>query len=148
EKSRISHNAKHVIILISDDKDDASNLKRTELLTAIKQSDALIYAIRVVVPGGTNLQSNFFRELSSVTGAIASFPTSNAEFKEALEIVALELKHQYRVSFHSPVNARLGEWHRLELSVKPLEVRDNPSAKKLKKIPLVGRIREGYYVSQ
>jgi Ca-activated chloride channel family protein len=148
EKSETTNKPKHVILLIADDKDDGSNLKRAELLTAIRKSDVLVYAIRVVLPGGTNMQSSFLNELSSVTGGMAVSPKSTVEFRDAMERLALELQHQYFVAFHPTGDGRLGAWHRLEFRVEPLLVKEKASSKDVKKVALFARTREGHYVGK
>jgi len=148
EKSETTNKPKHVILLISDDKDEASNLKRTEIVTALKKSDVLVYAIRVVLPGGTNMQSSFLNELSLVTGGMAFSPKSTVEFRDVMERLALELQHQYLVAFRPTGDGRLGDWHRLELRVEPLEVKEKASSKDFKKVALFARTRDGYYVGK
>jgi VWFA-related protein len=146
EKAKAGTRPKHVILLISDDRDSASNLKRSELLDIIKESDVLLYAIRVTTPGGNNLHASILDELCSTTGGFAVYPATTAEFKDAFEMLALELQHQYSAAFQPTGIAKSAEWHHLEFNVKPLEIRKNPSSKEVKKVPLFARSREGYYL--
>lgn len=143
EKVKGRRNPKHVILLISDDRDNASNLKRSELIDILKDSDVLLYSIRVTTPGNNNLHSRVLDELCSITGGIASYPTTTAEFRDAFAMLALELQHQYSAAFHPTGSTKDAEWHHLEFNVKPLQESKSPSSKK---VPLFARSREGYYL--
>jgi Ca-activated chloride channel family protein len=143
EKVKAGTNPKHVILLISDDRDNASNLKRSELIDVLKDSDVLLYSIRVTAPGSNNLHSRVLDELCSTTGGIALYPTTTAEFRDAFEMLALELQHQYSAAFDPTGSAKDAEWHRLEFNVEPLQELKSPSSKK---VPLFARSREGYYL--
>jgi Ca-activated chloride channel homolog len=139
EKVKTGTNPKHVILLISDDRDNASNLKLSELIDIIKDSDVLLYSIRVTTPGSNSLQTSVLNDLCSITGGIAFYPTTTAEFKDVFEILALELQHQYSAAFHPTGIVKDAEWHHLKFNVKPLKV-------KKKNVPLFARSREGYYL--
>jgi VWFA-related protein len=140
EKVKAGTNPKHVILLISDDRDNGSNLKRSELIDIIKDSDVLLYSIRVTTPGSNTLDSNVLDELCSTTGGLAFYPTTAADFQDVFEIIALELQHQYSAVFHPTGIAKDVEWHHLEFNVKPLQLKEK------KKLPLFARSREGYYL--
>jgi len=56
----------------------------------------------------------------SVSGGFAKSAKSTAEFLDLMEIISLELRHQYWISF-IPRGAE-GDWHRLSFEVKPLTV--------------------------
>jgi Ca-activated chloride channel family protein len=146
EKVKAGRNPKHVLLLISDDRDSASNLKRSELIDLLRDSDVLLYSIRITTPGTNNLHSSVLDELCSTTGGIALYPTSTAEFMDAFEMLALELQHQYSAAFHPTGISKDTGWHHLEFNVKPLELKKNPSSKDVKKIPLFARSREGYHL--
>lgn len=144
EKVKAGRNPKHVLLLISDDRDSASNLKRSELIDLLRESDVLLYAIRITTPGSNNLHSIVLDELCSTTGGIALYPASTAEFMDAFEMLALELQHQYSAAFSPSSISKAAGWHHLEFNVKPLELK-SLSSKEVKNIPLFARSREGYY---
>ncbi len=145
EKVKGGAHPKHIIVLISDGKDNGSKLKWNELLDTVKQSDALIYSIRVKTLGGNNLGSSILNELCSTTGGMAFYPTTEGEFSDIFERLAVELQHQYSVAFKPTSPAKDAEWHHLDFNVKPLEVKKNSSSKDVKKVPLFVRSRAGYY---
>lgn len=63
-------------------------------------------------------------ELASVSGGKVFFPRNSARMNEALEQIALELRHQYSIGYR-PSNFMLdGKWHRVKVKVRlPQELR-------------------------
>jgi len=142
EKVKTGANRKRVIVFVSND-----DGKRTmaELLESIKQSDVILYAIKLKDPVGSNLRSSAFEELTSISGGKSFYPTKENELDDTFDIVALELAHQYSLVFKpaSPTKTA-SKWHRLEFSVKPLQIKDSSSGQ-ITPIPLFIRSRKGYY---
>jgi VWFA-related protein len=138
-------NRKHVIVFVSND-DGSNALKRrmTELLESVKQSDVILYGIKLKDVTGSNLKSATFEELTSTSGGKSFYPTTESELDDAFDILALELAHQYSLAFR-PANSTntSSKWHRLQLSVKPLQIKD--SSGKITPVPLFVRSRKGYY---
>jgi len=135
---------KRAIIMISDLNDPGSMSKRDQVLEMLRRSDILVYGIIV----GTGLPRSVvlpaLDRISSVSGGFAKDARNTAEFLDLMEIISLELRHQYLISF-IPRGAA-GDWHRVSFEVKPLMV-PRPSSKKIEKVPLFTRSREGYYLT-
>ena len=145
DKVKTGANRKRVIVFVSND--DGNALKRTmaELLESVKQNDVILYAIKLRDLIGSNLKSTAFEELTSTSGGKSFYPTTESELDDAFDILALELAHQYSLVF-TPANSTntSSKWHRLQLSVKPLEIKEKSSGK-ITPIPLFVRSRKGYY---
>ena len=149
DKIKSGANRKHVIVCVSND-DGSSALKKQmpELLERIKQSDVIVYAIKLKDLTGTNLKSNAFDELTSSSGGKSFYPATDIELDDTFDILALELTNQYSLAFRpaNPTNAS-SKWHRLQVSVNPLQLKDGRSGK-ITPIPLFARSRSGYYENQ
>jgi VWFA-related protein len=134
---------KRAVIMISDLNDPGSTSKRDQVLEMLMRSDVLVYAI---ILDTSLLARSFLRpaleRICSVSGGFAKDAKNTAEFLDLMEIISLELRHQYLISFMT--RGAEGDWHRVSFEVKPLMV-PRPSSKKIEKVPLFVRSREGYY---
>ena len=144
DKIKSGANGKRVIVFVSND--DGNGLKRTmaELLESVKQSDVILYAVKLKDLIGSNLKSTAFEELSAISGGKSFYPTTQSELDDTFDMVALELAHQYSLVFSSASPTTSSQWHRLQLSVKPLQIKENSSGK-VTPVPLFIRSRKGYY---
>ncbi len=128
---------KRVLIVISDLNDAGSVAKRDQVLERLKRSDMLVYAI-IVDPGllpRPPIHPGLDR-ICSVSGGFAKDARNTAEVLDLMEIISLELRHQYLISFIPKGNE--GGWHRLSFKAEPLGHLSD-------KVPLFARSREGYY---
>jgi VWFA-related protein len=145
DKVKGGANRKHVVVFVSND--DGNSLKRgmAELLESVKQSDVILYGIKMRDLIGSNLKSTAFDELSSTSGGKSFYPATESELNDAFDILALELAHQYSLIFQpaNPTKAA-SKWRQLQLSVKPLQIKDKTSGKTTP-VSLFARSRKGYY---
>jgi Ca-activated chloride channel family protein len=58
-------------------------------------------------------------ELSDLTGGRAFFPDSVYELEDICTKIAIELKNQYVIGYHSTNGAKDGKWRRLRMKVNP-----------------------------
>jgi len=141
DKVKSGANPKQVIVFVSND--DGLKRKLPDLLETVKQSDVILYAIKLKDAIGSNLKSAAFDELSSTSGGKAFYPATDIEFSDTFEVLALEFANQYSLVF-KPANPPKG-WNRLRVTVEPLQLKENPTAKKTTPVPLFARTRSGYY---
>jgi len=144
EKLQTSHYSKRVLILISDGVDNISRHTFKQLRELLKNSDVTIYGIGVIVPGdiGSSLGlegSGIMMELAEISGG-ETFPSRvQKELRQAIESIAIQLRHQYRIGFVATGADPPNRWHRLKLKVTP-----SPNApKQFSKLTV--RTRQGYY---
>jgi Ca-activated chloride channel family protein len=145
KKMRDARYFKRALIMVSDIDETGSKLKLEQLLEALRRSDVLVYSISVdtsILPQTS--EHPVLDRICTVSGGFAKSAKSTAQFLDLMEIISLELKHQYLISFR-PRGAE-GDWHRLSFEVKPLMLHPL-SSKKTEKVPLLVRSREGYYPS-
>ena len=146
KKMRDARYFKRALIMVSDIDEAGSKLKLDQLLEALRRTDVLVYSISVetsILP--QTFEHPGLNRLCSLSGGFAKSAKNTSEFLDLMEIISLELKHQYLISFR-PSGAD-GDWHRLSFEVKPLMLRTQ-SSKKTEKVPLLVRSREGYYSSR
>lgn len=128
---------KRAILIISDGQDNNSRYSFSQLRRAAMESDVTMYAIGI--EGGVGVLARYgsllLEELVSVSGGKVFFPRNSARMNEALEQIALELRHQYSIGYRPSNFAVDGKWHRVRVKVMP------PS--ELKRVFV--HSREGYY---
>lgn len=133
---------KRAILIISDGQDNNSRYTFSQLRRALKESDVLIYAIGIEGPTPGDVSDFYGKMLLSNlavnSGGRVFFPTNSIALTEAFENIALELRHQYSISYR-PSNFRAdGKWHRVKVKVR--------APQELKRIFV--RSREGYYAAE
>ena len=132
---------KRAIVIISDGQDNNSRYSFSQLRRAFKESDVVIYAIGIQGPTPGDALDFFGKmllsKLAGSSGGRALFPADSTALTEALEGIALELRHQYSIGYR-PSNFTLdGKWHRIKVKVT--------TPNKLKRVYV--RHREGYYAT-
>jgi Ca-activated chloride channel family protein len=133
-------NPKHVLLLITDGEDNLSRLSLDKLRNKIKASDALIYGLGINDPWMPNglsiIGQNILDELATASGGRAYFPDKEDELDVVIDMIALELRHQYVIGF-TPTNAApAGKWNKVKIKLTPPD-------EAIKKLSL--RTREGYF---
>lgn len=78
-------------------------------------------------------------ELAEISGGETYPSRVKKELRQAIESIAIQLRHQYRIGFRTIRTEPPNKWHRLKLKVTP---RANAPAEFSK---LTVRIRQGYY---
>lgn len=130
EKVKGGRHNKRVLLIISDGEDTASKRKFDEVRLLLKRMDVLAYAVGMgaVDPGAL---SSFTRpvgeaippgmralnEMALTSGGRVFYPQSTGELNAALELIALELRRQYRVGFSPARQGSDGAWHEVKVRV-------------------------------
>lgn len=141
EKVKQGRHQKRAILLISDGQDNSSRYTYGELRKLLKEAGVQIYCIGIVEMGGgsgsaLDMQGQgILEEIAQTTGGKAFFPRSAAELEDATTRIALELRHQYSISYMPTNIKRDGQWHKIKVKVTP--PRGLP--------PLSVRHKDGYY---
>ena len=114
--------AKRAILIISDGQDNSSRYTFRQLRRAVMESDVSLYAIGIQGGAGGVLAMHgglLLEELVSVSGGRAFFPRNSSRMNEALEQIALELRHQYSIGYRPANFIADGKWHRVRVKVAP-----------------------------
>jgi Ca-activated chloride channel family protein len=112
---------KRAILIISDGQDNNSRYSFPNLRQALIESDVIVYVVGIDGGGGGREQvygKLLLVELASVSGGKAFFPGNSGEVNEALEQIALELRHQYSIGYRPPNFTVDGKWHHVKVTVK------------------------------
>ncbi len=142
DKFASAHYSRHVLILFTDGQDNNSKSTFMQVRERLKKSDISLYAIGIMTPSdvGSALGmegEGILDELTAVSGGESLYPHDKKEMAGAIDAVASELRHQYRISFLAPRTKT--DWHRVRIKVTPRV--NAPTEFK----SLSARTRQGYY---
>jgi Ca-activated chloride channel family protein len=140
EKLKEGSNPKKALLLITDGEDNRSRYTFQNVKEFVKEQDVQIYGIGIVDDWNSQLGAGrtgraLIEELSDLTGGRAFFPDSVYELEDICTKIAVELKNQYVIGYHSTNQAKDGKWRKLRMKVNPP-----------KGIPRLNvRAKQGYY---
>ena len=144
EKLASAHHSRRALILFTDGEDNFSKSTFVQLREQLRRSDVPIYSVGVAILAGMGSTlgmegSGVLTEFADVTGGEALFGHDAKEVRLAIEALAIELRHQYRLGFRPPGPSRQAKWHRLKLKIN-----SRPNApEEFSKLTV--RTRAGYY---
>jgi Ca-activated chloride channel homolog len=136
-----ANNPKKALLLITDGEDNRSRYHFSDVKEFVKEKDVQIYSIGIVDDWNSQLGAGrtgraLLEELSELTGGRSFFPSSVNELEDICEKIAVELKNQYVVGYHSTNKAKDGKWRKLRVKVTPPKGTD---------VSLNVRAKTGYY---
>src|SRR5438105_12203818 len=124
EKLKAGTNPKKALLLITDGEDNRSRYTFQNVRDFVKEQDVQIYAIGITDQWNSQLSAGrtgraMLEELADLTGGRAFFPDSVYELEDICTKIAIELKNQYVIGYHSTNQAKDGKWRKLRLKVNP-----------------------------
>ena len=124
EKLKEGNNPKKALLLITDGEDNRSRYTFQNVKEFVKEQDVQIYAIGISDEWNSQLGAGrtgraMVEELADLTGGRAFFPDSVYELEDICTKIAIELKNQYVIGYHSTNAAKDGKWRKLRLKVNP-----------------------------
>ncbi len=124
EKLKEGNNPKKALLLITDGEDNRSRYTFQNVKDFVKEQDVQIYAIGIVDEWNSQLGAGhtgraMIEELSDLTGGRAFFPDNVYELEDICTKIAVELKNQYVLGYHSTNAAKDGKWRKLRMKVNP-----------------------------
>src|SRR5215467_11338977 len=124
EKLKEGSNPKKALLLITDGEDNRSRYTFQNVKDFVKEQDVQIYAIGIVDQWNSQLGAGhtgraMVEELADLTGGRAFFPDSVYELEDICTKIAVELKNQYVIGYHSANAAKDGKWRKLRLKINP-----------------------------
>jgi VWFA-related protein len=125
---------KKALIVISDGRDNASQVKLDDVVKLADLSGASFYAIGIYDRNDSDADPRTLRNMANRTGGEAFFPERLDELRALCERIALTLRNQYALSYSPPDQGP--PYRRLEVTVKDPKRRD-----------LTVRTRTGYYAT-
>jgi len=142
EKLKEGSNPKKAILLITDGEDNHSRYTYQNVKEFVKEQDVQIYGIGIVDDYNSQLSAGrtgrvMIEELADLTGGRAFFPDSAYELEDICTKIAVELKNQYVIGYHSTNGAKDGKWRKLRVKVNPPKGVDKLNV----------RYKQGYYAA-
>jgi len=124
EKLKEGSNPKKALLLITDGEDNRSRYTFQNVKEFVKEQDVQIYGIGIVDDWNSQLGAGktgraMVEELADLTGGRAFFPDSVYELEDICTKIAVELKNQYVLGYHSTNGSKDGKWRKLQLKVIP-----------------------------
>jgi len=116
-EEKLSNEAgRKAIVLISDGEDTTSQYNASKAMIAVHKSNAVIYTIS----NGGN--SGTLRKLAEETGGAFFRIRERGDFEKVFNQIALELRTQYSLAYHSTNSARDGSFRRIKIIPKDSNV--------------------------
>lgn len=101
EKLKEGANPKRVLVIVSDGDDTASEHSLEETLKALRDGEAVVYAVGVFSGAGSLVPEDEARraleDIATATGGKFFAPGNSKEFAAAFDAIAVELRHQYEL---------------------------------------------------
>jgi Ca-activated chloride channel homolog len=123
DKMKSAGNQRKALLLITDGEDNHSRYSFGEIKELARERDVQIFAIGIVNPFGELSMGRSGRaiieDLVQITGGRAFFPDSVYELEDICSKIAVELKNQYALGYHSTNEAKDGKWRKIRLKVNP-----------------------------
>ena len=146
-KVTAGRHSKHVLIVIGDGQDNASDASFKKIKESLKRTDVLLYGVAVVDSVTVNAWGlgqdgpSVLFDFAGISGGRVWFvkePLNPAVFSAALELVANELRTQYQLALLPEATSGKEKWHKVSLKISPKD----PSAQAS---VLIVRTRQGFY---
>jgi len=142
EKLKQGNNPKKALLLITDGEDNRSRYTFQNVKDFVKEQDVQIYGIGIVDEWNSQLGAGrtgraLVEDLADLTGGRAFFPDSVYELEDICTKIAVELKNQYVIGYHSTNGAKDGKWRKVRLKVNP--------PKGIQRLNV--RAKQGYYAA-
>ena len=116
EKMEGARNTKKAIIVVTDGEDNNSRHTFFDIREFTRHRDALIYGIGLV---GSERGRTTIGDLVETTGGRAFYPSSANQLEDICTRIAIELKSQYLLGYHSTNPLKDGKWRQIHVEVNP-----------------------------
>jgi Ca-activated chloride channel family protein len=129
---------KKVLLVVSDGEDNKSRYKLKEVLSAIRESKIILYAVGLLTPEPLftpNDGKKALKKLAEATGGASFFPKNLNEVEEICKKIARDLREQYTVGYKPSNNQQDGSWRKIQVRVNPPKTISNIKV----------RTKQGYY---
>src|SRR5689334_20579727 len=123
ETMKSARNKRKALLLITDGEDNHSRYSFGDIKEFVKEQDVQIFIIGIVNPSG-ELGSDpggrlIIEDLAQISGGQAFFPDSADELEDICDKIALELRNQYVLGYHSTNETKDGKWRKIRVKINP-----------------------------
>ena len=136
EKVRQGRHQRRAIIIISDGEDNNSRYSYTELKKLVREADVQIYALAITGEDGTG--EGTLQQISRMTGGRAFGVGEGWSLEDAVNRIAIELRHQYSLGYVSQNPNTDGKYRKIKVVVNPIKGFGKVSV----------RARDGYFAQK
>jgi Ca-activated chloride channel family protein len=121
EKMKSASNQRKALLLITDGEDNHSRYSLSDVKQFAQEQDVQIFVIGIVDSTGELVEGRTGRaiieDLVDATGGVAFFPESGEELEDIRSKIAIELRNQYVLGYHSTNETKDGRWRKIRLKV-------------------------------
>jgi Ca-activated chloride channel homolog len=138
EKVKQGKHSRRALIIISDGQDNSSRYKYGELMELVREAGVQIYCVGIGNTSGNwwgTAGKPLLKDLAGMTGGESFFPAAAGMIEDAVDSIALLLRHRYSIGYYSSNVRSDNSWRKLKVQL-------NPS---LKTHGLRVSAKEGYY---
>jgi Ca-activated chloride channel homolog len=109
-----------VLVVLSDGGDNASQVTQEVSVRRALASNAVIYTIALVIPGGRDANPTLLKELAQASGGESFRPDTDApqQIAEVLGQIARDIRHTYTIGYTSTNTARDGAFRGVRVVVR------------------------------
>jgi Ca-activated chloride channel homolog len=123
ETMKSARNKRKALLLITDGEDNHSRYSLSDIKEFVKEQDVQIFVIGIVNPSG-ELGSDpggraIIEDLAQTSGGQEFFPDSVDELEDICNKIALELRNQYVLGYHSTNETKDGKWRKIRVKINP-----------------------------
>ncbi len=133
-KVREGSNARKFLLVITDGGDNHSRYGFSQVRDYAKEQDVQVYVIGVA-GGGGNAGEGTINDIVELTGGRRFFARSPADLEDICTKIAIEVKNQYVIGYHSTNENKDGKYRRIRVKVNPPKGMSQ----------MFVRAKEGYY---
>jgi VWFA-related protein len=109
---------KKVLIVISDDGDNASSHTLSQILSMVNQSSAILYTMGIFDANDDDRNPRVLKQLSRISGGESFFPESLDEILPISQQIAHDIRNQYTISY-APANRKSdGTYRAIEVKAR------------------------------
>ncbi|HEX5084236.1 MAG TPA: VWA domain-containing protein [Blastocatellia bacterium] len=122
EKVKQGKHRKRALIVISDGQDNSSRYKYGELMELVKEAGVQIYCVGIGDTSGNwwgTAGKGLLKDLSGMTGGGSFFPGGANIIEDAVDSIALLLRHQYSIGYYSNNTHSDKSWRKLKVQLHP-----------------------------
>ncbi len=110
---------KHVLVVLSDGDDNASEHSEKDMIERARRSDAIVYTVSSV-DSQTGLGGNpgVLKKLAETTGGFAYFPNSEGGVVTAFNEIAQNIRRGYSIGYVPTNSARDGAFRKVKVMIR------------------------------
>lgn len=145
QRASRGRHASRALLLVTDGQDNVSRYAFEDVRQALKESDAVVYAVVFVDPNGYDSVlaaggQGTLQELATLSGGAVFYATNPEGLNAAMAQIAVELRSRYTLGFAPAEAENKDGWHEVRVKLAA-EIHDGRG----RKLKTLVRARHGFY---